>query len=262
MDDNYVAKKSLAQHWLKDTDSLNKICQAGNIGSSDIVLEIGPGLGDLTEILLEQAAKVIAVELDTHLVEFLKSKLSEDNLSLIEADILKYDLRKLPKGYKVIANIPYYLTSKLLRVLCESSNPFSQAVLLVQKEVAERVAANPGKMSLLSVSVQLYCQATLGDVIPAKLFSPPPKVDSRLLILNRRPEPLFPTLGHKEFFRLVKAGFSQRRKTLVNSLSSGLRMPKTEVERIMTFVNIDSNRRPQTLSLDEWHKLYLAFRKP
>jgi 16S rRNA (adenine1518-N6/adenine1519-N6)-dimethyltransferase len=258
MDDSKLARKSLGQHWLKDQDALEQICDAAKIGPEDVVLEIGPGLGHLTEILVDRANKVIAVELDNYLIGLLKTRLSRRNLSIIEGDILRYDLRKLPREYKVVANIPYYLTSNLLRVLCETENPFSEAALLVQKEVAERVVAKPGSMSLLSISVQLYCEASLGMVVPAELFSPPPKVNSQILVLSRRDQPLFPKLDTKEFFRVVKAGFGQRRKTLVNSLSGGLRIPKEQTEEILKNVGIEPGRRPQTLDLEEWHKLYLA----
>jgi 16S rRNA (adenine1518-N6/adenine1519-N6)-dimethyltransferase len=165
----------------------------------------------------------------------------------------------LPSAYKIVANIPYYLTSNLIRVISETPNPPQIAVLLVQKEVAERVAAKPGAMSLLSVTAQFYWQVSLGEIVPAELFEPPPKVDSQILIMERRSESLFPEVDPKIFFRLAKAGFSQRRKTLLNTLSSGLHLSRDEVQRLLEIANVEPNRRAQTLSLDEWHKIYTKY---
>jgi 16S rRNA (adenine1518-N6/adenine1519-N6)-dimethyltransferase len=161
-------------------------------------------------------------------------------------------------GYKVVANIPYYLTSNLIRVLSESSNPPSTAVLLIQKEVAERVCAVPGQMSILSVTAQYFWQVSVGPIVPAELFTPPPKVDSQVLILEYRPQPLFADVDTKQFFRLVKAGFSQKRKTLVNALSGGLSISKDHAKELLDKADIVRNTRAQALSLDEWHALYVA----
>src|SRR5262249_42571664 len=158
---------------------------------------------------------------------------------------------QLEPGYKVVANIPYYLTSNLIRVLCESNNPFSQAAILIQKEVAERVAAEPGQMSILSVSAQFYCEVSLGPVVPSELFTPPPKVDSQVLILKYREHPLFENVDTKQFFRIVKAGFSQKRKTLENSLSGGLAISKEQAREMLTTADIPAGQRAQALSLQE-----------
>lgn len=227
-------------------------------GQGDSVLEIGPGLGTLTEVLLERGATVTAVEFDHDLAVELPKRVQHNNLQVIKQDILSFDFTKLPQGYKVAANIPYYLTSNLLRVMCESPNSFSSAALLIQKEVAERVCAKAGDMSLLSVSVQFYCEATLGILVPAELFTPPPKVDSQILLLSYRQEPLFPGIDTKQFFRLVKAGFSQRRKKLRSSLSAGLAIEKPAAEQLLVQAGIDPNLRAQNLSLEDWHNLYLA----
>jgi 16S rRNA (adenine1518-N6/adenine1519-N6)-dimethyltransferase len=152
------AKKSLGQHWLKDEASLTAICDAAELTQTDTVLEIGPGQGSLTSQLVRRAGKVIAVELDEYLASEIPFRVTDDNLEVVQGDILKFDLTQLPFGYKVVANIPYYLTSNLIRILSESPNPPSVMVLLVQKEVARRIAAKPGQMSLLSVSAQLYYQ--------------------------------------------------------------------------------------------------------
>jgi 16S rRNA (adenine1518-N6/adenine1519-N6)-dimethyltransferase len=249
-------KKSLGQHWLNDDDSLEAMCRAVHVGPDDTVLEVGPGPGALTKKLVAQAKQVIAVEFDSDLARDLPVRVPAGNLHIVQQDILQFDLTKLPKGYKVAANIPYYLTSQLLRILCESSNPFSEAALLIQKEVAERVCAKPGDMSLLSVSVQFYCQAHLDKLVPAELFTPPPKVDSQILRLVYRNEPLFPDVRTKQFFRIVKAGFSQRRKTLLNSLSAGLHMDREQTTALLESAGIAPTMRAQNLTLDEWHRLY------
>ncbi len=251
------AKKSLGQHWLNDPGSLKAMCAAANINAEDTVVEIGPGQGSLTRYLLRQAKDVVAIEFDEALADKLPRQLSADNLIVINQDILKFDFTALPADYKVVANIPYYLTSNLIRVLSESSNPPSVAVLLVQKEVAERVTAVPGKMSLLSVSAQFYWEASLGRMVSANLFEPAPKVDSQILILKRRAKPLFSDIEPKKFFRIVKAGFSSRRKTLHNSLSGGLHLSKPETLAILEAAGIDPGVRAQELSLDDWHRLYI-----
>lgn len=253
-------KKSLGQHWLTDPLTLQHICQEGNISEADHVLEIGPGSGTLTETLLATGAHVTAVEFDQTLEQALVRKFAGKKFQLVSGDILKFDFGQMPAGYIVVANIPYYLTSNLIRVLSETTNPASRVVLLVQKEVAERVAASAGKMSLLSVSAQFYWQISLGIVVPAKLFTPPPKVDSQVLIMTRRPMPLFPNVETKEFFRLVKAGFSSRRKTLLNSLSGGLRIDKPKIQEILEEAYIDPSLRAQSLELEQWHVLYMICR--
>lgn len=258
MDSDLVGRKSLGQHWLHDEASLNAIYSSINVNASDTILEIGPGLGSLTTKLVSHSKKVVAVELDEEIIEHLKKTLKASNLEVIQGNILKFDLTTLPKDFKVIANIPYYLTSNLLRTLCESTNPFSEAALLVQKEVAQRVAAEPGKMSLLSVSVQFYCNVQLGQVVASDKFTPPPKVDSQVLVLTRREKPLFNGLDTKQFFRLVKAGFSQRRKTILNSLSGGLRIDRERASDIILKAGLDANTRPQTLSLEDWYELFQA----
>ncbi|HSX33543.1 MAG TPA: 16S rRNA (adenine(1518)-N(6)/adenine(1519)-N(6))-dimethyltransferase RsmA [Candidatus Saccharimonadales bacterium] len=254
--DTPYAKKSLGQHWLHDDASLQAMCDAAQIGPQDTVLEIGPGLGTLTAKLVARARQVVAVEFDAELARALPSRVPATNLQVLQQDILRFDLRSLPTGFKIAANIPYYLTSNLLRVLCESPNHFSHAALLVQKEVAERVCAAPGDMSILSVSVQYYCEASLGAAVPAELFTPPPKVDSQILVLQYRTQPLFIDVDTKRFFRLVKAGFAQRRKTLLNSLSSGLQLSRDETANTLEQASITPNTRAQDLSLEQWHLLY------
>jgi 16S rRNA (adenine1518-N6/adenine1519-N6)-dimethyltransferase len=268
-------KKSLGQHWLHDQAVLESICDSANVQAGDTVLEVGPGLGTLTRRLLARGAAVTAVEYDTHLAQTLAARCAQPaqqppwedsppkiggfgNLTVVEGDILQFNLQQLPEGYKVVANIPYYLTSNLVRVLCESANPFSQAAMLIQKEVAERVCAGPGAMSMLSVSTQFYCEVSLGVFVPKELFTPPPKVDSQVLILRRRAQPFLPDVEPKPFFRLVRAGFSQKRKTLLNSLSAGLQLSKEQTNAALAQAGIPAATRAQALSLPQWHALYKA----
>lgn len=258
MTDRPIAKKSLGQHWLRDHESLQAMCDAADVQKGDVILEIGPGLGTLTELLVQQAEQVIAVEFDEQLAVDLPRRVQKGNLQVVSQDILSFDFTSLPPHYKLVANIPYYLTSNLVRVISETSNPPSVAAILVQKEVAQRVAAPAGSMSLLSVTAQFYWKVSLGREVKAELFSPPPKVDSQILILQRREQLLFPDVDPKDFFRLVKAGFAQRRKTLLNSLSSGLHLDRDAVKKLCESVDIDPTRRAQTLSLDEWYNLYLS----
>jgi len=253
-------KKSLGQHWLKDIATLEAICEAANLTHTDTVLEIGAGLGDLTRQLLKRAGKVIAVEKDESLATKLTTELAAANLEIINGDILKFDLTQLPHKYKVVANIPYYLTSNLIRTLSESSNPPLLIVLLVQKEVAQRIAAGPGQLSLLSVTTQFYYLPKLGPQVAAELFEPPPKVDSQVIILKRRKHPLLEATEGREFFRLVKAAFAGRRKKLRSSLSAGLKIPKEQTDIILMSARINGDLRAQNLSLDDWHKLYKSYK--
>lgn len=249
-------KKSLGQHWLRDDAALNAMCDAADVSSKDTVLEIGPGLGTLTEKLAERAKRVVAVEFDRNLAHELSQKYTSHNIEIVEQDILKFDLTNLPPDYKVVSNIPYYLTSNLIRVLSETANPPTIVALLVQKEVAERVVADPGDMSILSVTAQYYWDASLGRIVKAELFEPPPKVDSQILILKWRQKSRFENADSKEFFRIVKAGFSQRRKTLHNSISAGLQLNKSDVDAYLMEAKIEPATRAQSLSLEQWHDLY------
>jgi len=255
MSDSQAPKKSLGQHWLNDDVSLEAMSAAADIQRGDTVLEIGPGTGTLTRVLLEKGASVVAVELDERLADELKREFAAADFRLHMTSILEFDLTTLPAGYKLVANIPYYLTSKLLRTLSDSTNPPSQAAVLIQKEVAQRVTAAAGSTSLLSVATQFYWHTSLGAEVPAHLFTPPPKVDSQILILKRRSEPLF-SVDEGVFFRVVKAGFSARRKKLISSLAGGLRCDKSHIKLLLERAGIDANKRAQMLSLDEWYALY------
>lgn len=254
-----IPNKSLGQHWLHDLYALRSMADAAHIGPDDTVLEIGPGLGTLTAELADRAKHVIAVEFDTELAAGLAARVPAKNIEIVHKDILKFDLTKPPRDYKVAANLPYYITSKIVRMLLESPNPPIEAAILVQKEVAERMAAEPGDMSVLAVSVQFYAEAVLGPVVPAELFTPPPKVDSQIIGLKRRSKPLFPDITPQDYFRMVRAGFGEKRKTLRNSLSGGLHLEKPEVEKLLEAAKVDSKARAEQLDLEDWYRLTKAY---
>lgn len=218
------------------------------------MLEIGPGLGVLTTHLVEQAGRVTAVELDQRLLPLLQDRFAaQDSVQLIHGDILELDPADLMPGpYKVVANLPYYITSAVLRHLLESSRPPTLAVVLVQREVAQRITAEPGSLSLLAVSVQFYARPQIVHRIPAGAFHPRPKVESAVLRLDVRPQPAVKDVSPRAFFRVVKAGFSQKRKQLRNSLSAGLGMDKGRVSERMLTGGIEPRRRAETLTLEEW----------
>lgn len=257
-----TAKKELGQHWLNDQTSLDSIVQFADLNLSDTVLEIGPGQGSLTNLLAKNVARVVAVEVDDLLIDRLKSRFSnQSKVEIVSQDIRNYNLSLLPPNYKCVANIPYYLTSYLIRLLSQSTNQAKVVVLLVQREVAERITAKPGKMSILAVMAQAYWLVELGPIIRAELFNPPPKVDSRIIKMIRRDASLTPQGLEKEFMQIVKVGFSQKRKTLLNSLSAGLNKDKLTIRTILTKVGLNSNIRAQSLSLDEWNKLTIEIFK-
>lgn len=248
-------KKHLGQHWLHDRFVLDHIADEADVSERDTVLEVGPGLGTLTSILLGRAEKVISVEFDEDLARKLPGQFPGKNLEVVHSDILAYDTSNLPKGYKVVANVPYYITSKIIQKFMTDGNRPSVVTLLIQKEVAERVAAAPGDMSILAVSAQLYADVSLGDVVPAELFTPPPKVDSQVVTLRTREAKLPDGVDERQFFRVVKAGFSAKRKKLRSSLSGGLAVAKSEVESLLTKARISPDARAEDLSLDEWRRL-------
>ncbi len=252
------AKKSLGQHWLDDKTALSAICDAAGVITGDEVLEIGPGKGSLTGELMLRGANIFAIEVDTEAIKYLEKVYKRQwdvVLHVEQQDVRTFNFERMPKDYKIVANIPYYLTSHLIQIISESNNPPSVAAILVQKEVAERVCAKQGSMSLLSVTSQFYWQTELGIVVPARLFTPPPKVDSQVIILERRKKLLF-DVDNKKFFRLVKSGFSAKRKTLLNSLSGGLRLDKDQTNDLLTAAKIDPQKRPQELSMEDWNSLY------
>lgn len=272
---NLDPKKSLGQNFLIDEQHLARIVAAAELTPDDTVLEIGPGFGVLTRQLAAQAGRVIAVELDDRLITLLRAQFAtQPHVSIVHGDILELTPDELiastpsnipqsgappgprnPHAYKVVANLPYYITSAVIRHLLETSQPPRLAVLMVQKEVAERICAEPGDMSLLAVSVQFYAQPTIVHQVPASAFYPRPKVDSAVLRLDILPQPVVPDIAPDAFFGVVRAGFSQKRKQLLNTVSAGLHIPKSEATAALNHAGIDPTRRAETLSLVEWGQL-------
>ncbi len=251
-------KKSLGQNFLVDESALAKVAAAADLTRDDVVLEIGPGLGSLTRHLADLAQRVVAVELDDSLLPALQHVLrSYDNVQIVHGDILQLPISHfpLPISYKVVANIPYYITSAVIRRLLEAEVRPALIVLTVQREVAERICARPGEMSLLAVSVQFYAQPRIATRIPAGAFYPRPEIDSAVVRLEVLPQPAVEAPDHEHFFRVIKAGFSQKRKQIRNALSGGLQLAPSVVEDYLARARIDPKRRAETLTLEEWGTL-------
>jgi 16S rRNA (adenine1518-N6/adenine1519-N6)-dimethyltransferase len=263
-------KKSLGQHFLIDETVLERIISAAELSPGDIVVEVGPGLGILTEGLAKQGVKVIAVELDSKLVALLKKRMASfPNVKIIHADILKITPRQilenelavsaLFQGYKVIANLPYYITSPLLRHFFEDVLQPREMIVMVQKEVGEAMVASPGDMSLLSVKTQFYSKPSIISYVTSTSFYPPPKVDSVILRLDVYPQPPIDVPNAASFFDVVMHGFSAPRKQLRNSLAHSLDMPPGQVTLLLEKAGIEGKRRPETLNLEEWRELWKVF---
>ena len=252
------ANKKLGQNFLQDPFALASITSAAEIKSTDTILEIGSGLGSLTRYLAESAKQVIAVEIDREMLPVLQAVTSAyNNINIIHGDILKFSPQELiqESNYLVVANIPYYITSAIIRHLLENERKPRRIVLTVQKEVATRICAEPGDMSLLALSVQIYGKPRIAKHIPASAFFPAPKVDSAVLCIDIYPSPKIQPDTLNTFFKLIKAGFSQKRKTLRNSLSAGLHISTQAAEELLKNANIDQRRRAETLSIEEWQRL-------
>jgi len=250
--------KSLGQNFLTDPNILEKITRIAGVTDKNIVLEVGAGLGHLTTQLAKSAKQVVAVELDERFIPVLEENLAEyQNIRIIQGDILNLNPQDLVQenNYLVVANIPYYITSRIIRNLLESELKPNRIILTIQYEVAQRVCAKSGKMSLLSLSVLMYGEPSLEMRIPAGAFFPPPKVDSAVVLINLYPEPLLDEKMRGKFFEIIKAGFLHKRKTLRNSLSKGLAWAPAEVEKLLLEAGIDPQRRAETLSMDEWLEL-------
>jgi 16S rRNA (adenine1518-N6/adenine1519-N6)-dimethyltransferase len=251
-------KKSLGQNFLVDSAALERIVAAAEIQPEEAVLEIGPGLGSLTRYLAAAARRVVAVELDVNLIPLLQSVLAgSTNVKIVHGDILEQNPVELmgEGGYAVVANIPYYITSIVIRHLLEAPLRPTRLVLTVQREVAERITAKPGDMNLLALSVQVYGLPRVVAHVPAGSFYPPPKIDSSVVRVDLYPQPVIPAEQLETFFRLAKAGFGQKRKTLRNSLSGGLSWSGEQMAHLLTTAGIDPMRRAETLSLEEWKNL-------
>ena len=271
--------KSLGQNFLIDEKVLQEIIKASELNKDDFVLEVGPGLGTLTNELLKKCGKVVAVEKDRKMAELIKEKkeLSSEAselssfFSLINDDILKINLNELisrqsplrrdsdgadseNKKYKLISNIPYYITSPVIKLFLENSIQPELIVLLVQKEVAERICAKPGKLSILALSVQIYSEPEIISYVKNSSFYPKPKVDSAILRIKNIKKK-YPDEYYKKLFKIIKIGFSSKRKTLLNNLSAGLHLSKEDAFQILLKAKINPNARAQELSLEEWGKI-------
>ena len=268
------AKKGLGQHFLIDKEILSLITSTAGLTPGDIVLEIGPGLGVLTEELAKQAGYVLAIELDTKLAGILEKALASlGNVTIINEDILNIEPASLleekkanfppsitdPLSYKVVANLPYYITSLVLRHFLEASVKPRIMVVMVQKEVAEVIVAEPGRMSMLSISVQFYGKPEIISLVPARCFYPSPEVDSAILRITLYPRPPVAVADVDSFFKLVGAGFYAPRKQIGNSLTRGLGLPRAWVLSLLEKAGIASQRRAETLTLEEWAHLLSLF---
>jgi len=261
--------KGLGQNFLVDQSALERIVAAAELAPEDVVLEVGAGLGTLTERLARSAGSVVAVELDQRLMPVLRDVLADlDNVTLVQGDILALDPAALVTAagvqdaavsrYKVVANLPYYITSAVLRHLLEAQPKPQRMVITVQREVAERIVAQPGQMSLLAVSVQFYGQPQLLFRIKPGSFYPAPGVESAVVRIDLHAERLADVVDTAAFFRVVRAGFAQRRKQLRNTLAAGLRQSPAAVAAQLRAVGVDPRRRAQTLSLEEWARVTRA----
>jgi len=256
--------RSKGQNFLVNEIIYDDILEAADVQAGDTVLEVGPGLGFLTAGLAKQAKKVVAVELDDKLAAYLKTGLISqgiNNVEIINQDILKFNLvENLPTGYKVVANLPYNITSIFLRQILSSPNKPSSLVLMLQQEVANRIVTQPPDMSVLAVSVQYYTTPKIIRKVSAANFWPQPEVDSAVIRLETKPYRSNPKLDN-QFFRLVKIGFSAKRKMLKNNLLAGLKITTSELEKIFITQGFDSKIRAENLSLTDWQKLFAALTK-
>ncbi|TVX95828.1 16S rRNA (adenine(1518)-N(6)/adenine(1519)-N(6))-dimethyltransferase RsmA [Cohnella terricola] len=259
----FTFKKSLGQNFLIDGNVLDRIIGAAELDHSRGALEVGPGIGSLTERLAQSAGKVAAVEIDQRLIPILQDVMSPyPNVSVVHSDILKTDLQQLWKeqfsdlaGVSVVANLPYYVTTPIIMKLLEERLPIENIVVMVQREVAERMSAKPGGKDYgsLSIAVQYYCEPELVCIVPGKSFIPAPNVDSAVIKLKRRAEPAVSVADEAKFFQVVQASFAQRRKTLANNLSalSG-KERKGELAELLRECGIQPERRAETLTLQEF----------
>ncbi len=265
------ARKGLGQHFLIDDEVLEAIVAAAELDSTDTVIEVGPGLGIMTAELAKQAGWVIAIELDNKLADILRKTLAHDNIVILNEDVLGSDPKAVLQErapsfpatlspYKVVANLPYYITSPVLRHFLESSVKPEVMVVMVQKEVAEAIVAGPGQRSVLSISVQFYGRPSIVTYVPAAAFYPAPEVDSAVVKIDVYPRPPV-DVDEEGFFKLVRAGFTAARKQAANSLAQGLKLPKAEVLALLENANINPQRRAETFTLEEWATLWRVFHK-
>jgi len=257
------ARKGFGQNFLIDRGVLDKIIAAAGIENTDTVVEVGPGLGVLTRALAEKAGKVVSVELDRNMVDLLRETMAGvPNVAIVERDILDTPPESLigESNYKVVANLPYYITSPVLRHFLESTHQPQSLVVMVQKEVARQIVARPPETSLLSVAIQFYGTPRIVSYVPAGAFYPPPKVASAILRIDVLPERRLSAEDEAVFFKLARAGFSTRRKQLINALSSGLDIDKARGAELLQKAGIDPRRRAETLTIDDWLNLLRVYK--
>jgi len=258
--------EKLGQHFLNDSAVVKKIITAADLTPSDVVIEVGPGKGILTDALVMSGARVIAIEWDEQLADDLQKKYAgHENITIVHGDIRRTHLLPLLRQhntttYKVIANLPYYITSSIIRLFLESDTPPKEMVIMVQKEVAERIVARPGQMSILAVSVHYYAHADILFTVPPHAFDPAPDVESAVLRIisdtHRAPRD---KESVKKFFRMVRAGFSARRKTLLNNIANAFHLDKTAVQEKLRITSLTEKTRAQELSVAQWEKLSRLF---
>ena len=253
------AKKHLGQNFLKSVKHISDVVLSADVSPDDIVLEIGPGKGALTEFLVKKAKKVIAIEKDEDLISYLnekfKQEIESEKLVILNEDVLTFDLNNLPKEYKLVANIPFYITGAILEKFLESENQPKCLSLIVQKEVAERVVVRDGKQSILSISVAVFGQAKFVEKIPKRYFSPEPKVDSAILLIDEIKNPFKNKEEVSLFFKVLKAGFSQKRKTLIKNLLN-LGVNKDILVTFFDESNLNHSVRAEKLDVSLWFLLY------
>ena len=252
------SKKSLGQHFLRNRGALEKIVAAAELVPTDTVLEVGPGEGVLTALLLERAGRVVAVEKDSHLIPVLQKRFAKEiasgKLELIHCDIL--DLEKIePFPYKIVANIPYYITSHFLKTVFTKWLQPKLIVLMIQKEVAQRIMAKPPHMNLLALSVQFYAEPKIVGYVSRGSFQPMPKVDSAIIKLTPKNNNRLLTIDNGHFFKVIRAGFSEKRKQLLNNLAKNFDTTKEKIKNIFSSAGIKEKARAENLSLQEWEKL-------
>jgi 16S rRNA (adenine1518-N6/adenine1519-N6)-dimethyltransferase len=252
------ARKGLGQHFLVNGEVLDTIIAAAELGPEELVVEVGPGLGIMTRQLAASAGSVVAIELDDGLAALLKTTLASfNNVNIVNDDVLKIEPEELAEGraYKVVANLPYYITSPVMRHFLDTAARPETMVVMVQKEVAEAIAAAPGKMSTLSVSVQFYGEPEVIADVPAESFYPPPEVGSAVVRIRVYPRPRV-AVDEAGFFGMVRAGFTAPRKQIANSLARGLGREKNRVLAMLSKAEIDPQRRAETLTIEEWAELW------
>lgn len=263
-----TANKKLGQNFLIDENVIDTIVNSSEISNDDLVIEIGPGLGTLTDKLLQKAGKIIAIELDERMIDILKNRFfMYDNFEIINEDVLKVDLNKLIKenkeqlglkNAKIVANLPYYITTPIIMKLLEEKLDIESITVMIQKEVADRLTAIPGEKNSGAITYTVYYYATSEEVltVPNNSFIPEPEVESEVIKLNLRKEPVIKVADEKKFFALIKAAFMQRRKTLLNAIgNSGLNTTKEQMEQILKELNIDTRIRGEALTIDQFAKI-------